>query len=262
MNRLIATAVIALVCGPASAQSINIDFGSDAGQPDVEFLGAANQDGVWNTISPSPGVPVALLDLAGNATSVTITTQMTTGAIPDDQIVGDNEALLEDGLFGNGDVVRTFTFDGLEDGAYTVLVYGFTPTHPSYTTTVIPPAGITGIQPIGGAWPGNFQTGVTHGSFDVDVVDGTLTIEYVGSIIGAQGFVNGLQITQTNSDVEQRPEDLNSDGVVGVLDLFMLLNSWTDGHGCDGIDGSCPADFNGDRQIDVLDLFQLLSAWG
>jgi hypothetical protein len=52
--------------------------------------------------------------------------------------------------------------------------------------------------------------------------------------------------------------DLNGDGVVDVLDLLILLDSW----GQCKDPGECPADLNGDGAVDVLDLLILLDNWG
>jgi hypothetical protein len=54
------------------------------------------------------------------------------------------------------------------------------------------------------------------------------------------------------------PADLNCDGIVDVLDLLILLDSWGECKEC----GDCPADFNGDCSVDVLDLLILLDNWG
>jgi outer membrane protein assembly factor BamB len=53
--------------------------------------------------------------------------------------------------------------------------------------------------------------------------------------------------------------DLDGDGVVDVLDLLILLDSWG---ACPGKGQPCPADFNGDGSVDVLDLLILLDNWG
>jgi len=246
----------------AHAQSINIDFGNGAGQPDAEFGGAAVQDGAWNAIAPEPGVPAALIDLSGNGTAATITTTRPTATMQHAQISGDDEALLEDGLLGNGNVASTITFHGLQAGTYTIVIYGFTPAGESALTSVIPPAGMENVLTIGGAWPDQYVVGVTHETFEVTVAGEPLRIDYVGSFAGSDGFLNGLQLTKVSGGVEQRPEDLNADGLVGVQDLLILLTEWSDGHGCDGVGGSCSADFNNDNVVDILDMLHLLSAWG
>ncbi|TVQ51363.1 MAG: hypothetical protein EA377_12770 [Phycisphaerales bacterium] len=54
------------------------------------------------------------------------------------------------------------------------------------------------------------------------------------------------------------PGDLNSDSVVDVFDLLILLEEWGD---CDD-PADCPADLNGDGVVDVFDLLILLENWG
>ncbi len=49
--------------------------------------------------------------------------------------------------------------------------------------------------------------------------------------------------------------DLDGDGVVGPMDLAILLGSW-------GPCAGCPADVDDDGQVDAFDLATLLSVWG
>lgn len=49
--------------------------------------------------------------------------------------------------------------------------------------------------------------------------------------------------------------DLNSDGLVNVLDLIDMLTAW-------GPNPGHAADLNGDDSVDVLDLLELLAVWG
>lgn len=51
------------------------------------------------------------------------------------------------------------------------------------------------------------------------------------------------------------PADLNTDGIVDVLDLIDLLAAW-------GSNPGHPADLTGDGTVDVLDLIVLLADWG
>ncbi len=50
--------------------------------------------------------------------------------------------------------------------------------------------------------------------------------------------------------------DIDGDGVVGILDLLMLLSNWGP------CKGACPADLNGDGSVGILDLLVLLANWG
>lgn len=63
--------------------------------------------------------------------------------------------------------------------------------------------------------------------------------------------------------VPVRAGDLTGDGLVGIDDLWMLLDAW--GPCPPKIPGDfcpCPGDLNGDGVIDVKDLFDLLGQWG
>jgi len=51
------------------------------------------------------------------------------------------------------------------------------------------------------------------------------------------------------------PADIDEDGVVGVLDLLLLLAAW-------GECPDCPEDLTHDGIVDVLDLLEVLAAWG
>lgn len=53
--------------------------------------------------------------------------------------------------------------------------------------------------------------------------------------------------------------DLDGDGVVGHLDLTLLLDSWG---ACAGPPGDCAADLDGNGAVGITDLLMLLAAWG
>ncbi len=55
------------------------------------------------------------------------------------------------------------------------------------------------------------------------------------------------------------PSDLNTDGVVGVKDLLILLGTWGN---CPAIPDPCPADFDCSGAVGVPDLLTLLGDWG
>lgn len=54
--------------------------------------------------------------------------------------------------------------------------------------------------------------------------------------------------------------DLDGDGVVGVIDLLLLLVSWGPCGDCSAPSG-CPSDFDSDCMVDVRDLLALLGSW-
>jgi hypothetical protein len=51
------------------------------------------------------------------------------------------------------------------------------------------------------------------------------------------------------------PEDINADGIVDVNDLLLLIAAWGS---CD----ACPEDLNADGEVDVNDLLLVIAAWG
>ncbi len=55
------------------------------------------------------------------------------------------------------------------------------------------------------------------------------------------------------------PGDLNGDGVVGIIDLLILLASWGD---CPALPEQCSADLNYDCVVGITDLLTLLANWG
>ena len=84
---------------------------------------------------------------------------------------------------------------------------------------------------------------------DPDTEDGGLgngAIVDIGAIeFGAAGGGTELAIVG----------DMDSDGVVGMNDLLMLLGSW-------GACSGCAADMNDDGAVDMLDMLALISHWG
>jgi hypothetical protein len=91
---------------------------------------------------------------------------------------------------------------------------------------------------------GAFELSGTIGQPDAATMSG-------GGFTLAGGFWSG----STEPSTPPCLGDINSDGVIDVSDLLVLLGAW----------GSCPgcaADINGDGVVDVSDLLVLLGAWG
>jgi hypothetical protein len=57
-----------------------------------------------------------------------------------------------------------------------------------------------------------------------------------------------------------RPEDVNQDGVVDLLDLLLVLGAW--GPAPPPCPPHIPADVNADCTVDALDMLAVLTAWG
>jgi len=69
--------------------------------------------------------------------------------------------------------------------------------------------------------------------------------------------VDGVRLTAVLCE-RSIPGDLDGDGIVGILDLLILLADW--GPCPDPPDG-CPADLDGDGSVGILDLLTLLAHW-
>ncbi len=205
--QLLAMGVLSLLScgGAAEAQSFNIDFGDAAGVPASSF-GAAGASGVWNSIS-TDGVTTVfpLVDLDGNSTGVTLRndsfTFMSVLHTPSPNTSGDSKALLDDSLFLFGDVLAEFYFEGLQDGLYDLTLYGIQVDHPDEPTMFTWLSNdfneflddVTGDGP----YTGMFEQGVTHTTFRVPVVDGTLYFVGTGIFtldIESFGNINGIQL--------------------------------------------------------------------
>ena len=61
-----------LIAVPVCAQSVNIDYGDQAGAPRADYA-AAGLPGTWNVLSETPGVPQRRMDLTGRSIAATVT---------------------------------------------------------------------------------------------------------------------------------------------------------------------------------------------
>ena len=90
------------------------------------------------------------------------------------------------------------------------------------------------------------------GDADLVVVNAVL----VSGLAGGGG--NSVQVLIAG--VEPIPGDINGDGVVNVVDLLALINSW--GSCSAPCPPHCPADIAGaDCQVNVLDLLMVINNW-
>ncbi len=72
---------------------------------------------------------------------------------------------------------------------------------------------------------------------------------------------DGTSVDQNGNGIPdecETPGDIDGDGVVGVLDLLILLGAWGPCKSCE----DCPADLDGDCNVGVKDLLILLGNWG
>lgn len=223
--------IVAALCAPgaAIAQSFNIDLGIGLGVPTSNYGAAAGQTGVWNGIpNPHPNT-IALVDLSGQATNVTLETsggQDLLLNIPPNgnKTSGNDQRLMDDiwdpgsGMPGGGEV----TLRNVLPGPYAVYVYASAPDDISFRSGVR--VNGSAITFIGGNWPSPFAfvAPITHAVYDIDVgPDRTLTVD-VEQWVG-YASVNGFQVV---SAAPGCTGDLNNDGVTNQSDLGIILTAY------------------------------------
>ena len=264
---ILSACAAAVIASPVRGQSLNIDFGSGAGTPSDSFAGVGAA-GHWNAIPGVPGVIYPLDGLDGQPSNVAVRVfpiaagyEASSWEFP--ETTGDLAALLDDGLPGLGDVVVSARIAGLAPGTYEVYTYAWLPNVPGLLTWIFISDVQDSIQVIGGDWPGQLQTPITHAEHVVEVTEGMiLEINSVGAIWTWDGVMEGIQLVKAD-DPAPMPGDLNEDLVVDGIDLGILLARWNPppGKGCAGDSDCDAADFNGDGYVDGLDLGILLANW-
>ena len=186
------------VASSAFGQSHNIDFnvtvGAGAGVPAVTYGAAAAQPGTWQPIGAvGANVPVALSGLNGlpSGASFTSLTANPTFAFNNAGTAGDNELLLDDVLdLGGAGATDTFTFTNLQNGTYDMYVYAWAPDSATFITTVNHGGNPV---PVGGAWGGGLQAGITHAVFSGVVVNAG-TLSFTTSTTSGFSSLNGIQL--------------------------------------------------------------------
>jgi len=207
--RIITT--VALLAGVASAQSFNLDLGSDLhnGPPSPSYGAAAGQAGFWNNGSlPALWSPISLKDLAGNPTGVTVVAYAQTYVggnhvhVDNPLTSGDDELLMDDGIdvgmLYMGDEYVQFTFEGLEDGAYEVYAYSMAPENQDWTTYVRAYGiGWASGEECGGIWPGHHEEHISFvtrcGVLSPWPLIVKFSLDWDG---GLYGTANGIQIVK------------------------------------------------------------------
>ena len=106
----------------------------------------------------------------------------------------------------------------------------------------------------GGVWPGMNRLGETAPTYIRSEPCGLPNYESYGDICIWCG-----SLVQVVKGVQTTPWDLDGDGVVGILDLLILLSSWGP---CPDPPQGCPADLDANGAVGVLDLLILLAHWG
>ncbi|MDZ4774173.1 MAG: hypothetical protein SGI72_13670 [Planctomycetota bacterium] len=191
--------LLALLCTPAAAQSINIDVGENFGccypVPASTHAGAASQSGVWNaSIHP---YSTSLVDLTGAPT--TATTSSTNPGwynyFPS-LLTGDDYNLMVDIQSFPGGTSQSWTFSGLQNGDYALYTYAWAPDSGTARTRVTVPSSIDPAVLVGGSWGGGAHIqNVTYALHRVTVTTGTFSLQVEG--LASSGSVNAFQLVFT-----------------------------------------------------------------
>jgi hypothetical protein len=190
--------------GLALGQSINVDFGQpNVGPPDT--YAGAGLAGVWNSIEgehtpfTNPQVIYDLVDLDGQPTGVTLYQfgGMELIDVNDPGLVGEENRMMRDALVTHSTSLETCLWiNGLENGTYEVITYGWMPNHPEIDQKVRLDFN-PNVVIIGGAWPGQQVEGVTYARHIQEVTTGFIGL-HVGvpqggnTVIGSAN--NGFQL--------------------------------------------------------------------
>lgn len=185
------------LCGVSSAQSFNVDLGIVAlGTPSPSYGGAGGSPGFWNGIDPSGAQgPQPLLDLSGAPSNVVLSMPVGGGvSTPNPCLTGEDQLLLGD--FTDPLPGGAYVFEGLTNGAYTVISYSFAPDDFTLTTDINVLGGAGGVQVVGGYdWCTTMSQGQldTYSMHTVNVTDGIITVTYDAGATSFETF-NGFQI--------------------------------------------------------------------
>jgi hypothetical protein len=259
-------AALVLMVTSVSGQSINIDFGQPGEGPEDSY-GGAGLPGVWNSIEAehtpftAPEVIYGLVDIEGNETGVTLYQfgGMEIIDVTSAGVTGDDAELLGDSLVTHSLTLEScFWINGLENGTYEVITYGWMPNEPDVLSRVR--FDFHPFTPlVGGEWTGDHVEGVTYSVHMIEVTTGFIGA-HVGmapggdTVIGAA--VNGMQLRLIGDEV---PGDVDGDGDVDLVDFadFQLCFS---GPGGGPLTSKCSrVDFDSDDDVDLADFgaFQL-----
>lgn len=191
-----------LLTAGAWGQSFNVDYDlynghalTGAGAPSSSFGAASGQTGFWESLPNDFAGPYYLRDLHGVQTGVAVyaTGLGGGGGWNNPNLSGDFKKLMADGEFiSDGFELR---LEGLANGRYDVFTYCMKPNDRYGDSTIIIPGARVPEQRAFGYMTNNvFLQGVTHTAHtDIVVNNGIMRIQ--GRAQGAQGFLNGFQIT-------------------------------------------------------------------
>lgn len=181
----------ALAHPTAHAINLNIDFGDDYGVPSSSYGAAAGQTGTWNEIL-SLGVS-NLVDLGGNATSVTLDANADTMSGNFGSPTTDPGRLRADNFYSANGSSWTILLSNLDNGTYSVYYYA--PIHPSVVTGSFTVNG-SAVSSIDGSDSDSMNQGTDWQVLTgVAVTDGTLTLASTSS--SSFRGLSGLQLVSS-----------------------------------------------------------------
>lgn len=235
-------AAVGLLAGLASGQTFNIDFGLPGQAPSASF-GAAGVSGLWNVPNFEQAAPSMLTPVSGPFAGVWITTGSfirESVELPVPGASGDAGALLNDGIWGTGDVLTPMHVEHLTPGRYKVIMYGVNGMSAFQKTMMEVSNPLQGRwvgATVGGAWTGLWIEGVTHASFGLNVPDGKIDVSVAGGVWGQSGFCNGMQIIKvcnadfTTGAIQGTPGWGVPNGALNNDDFFYYLDRFASGDG-------------------------------
>jgi len=202
---LIVPGVLALA-GAATAQSFNIDIHSSPGfgaaVPSSTYAGAAAQPGTWNSVGSASPTNVALVNLDGSASSVTLT-RATNGSFVNTSNLftsGNFSSLFDDYQKLSPQGTLVYTFNNLQAGDYVLFTYAANPDDASSDALVsVPGSSSLPTQTVGGAITGNFWIpGTTHAIHVKRSVaaGGSITVNILADSLHGFACCNGLQLVK------------------------------------------------------------------
>jgi hypothetical protein len=199
--RTLVVVVSLAIAAPASAQSVNVAFGSDGVAAPSAGYAAAGAAGTWNRVTGIAGQSFDLVGLDGNASGVAVSQQPTTTLIAsaaDPSISGDDAALLDNGLVTTG-AETCLSFTGFAAGSYEVLIYAWSPDQPSVKSRTRQDAAPSTID-VGGAWTGANAEGITYARYVVELGSNAALPAHSGLATSMpSAALNGIQIRPLSS---------------------------------------------------------------
>jgi len=248
-RRLFCVAAGVGLCAGASGQSLNVDFGDEAGVPPPTYAGMGLA-GVWNH-HPGGHDVHKLVGLSGQPTDVTVRLLPEVAPGPNGkwsfgfdhpQTTGGDEALLDDAVGDLVDIVGTLTFSNLEDGTYTVYTHSWVAYDPQNIAWVW--VNDEPHQVIGGPWPGQPTHLVTTAIHQVKPEKGQIRVQMVrGTILYlTTWWLNGVQLVKEGTCYP----DCDGSGSLDLFDFLCFANAFNVGDpyaDCDGSGGLDLFDF-------------------